>query len=102
MDNTCDHSKETREVIVHEHKFENVYTCEACGEIRKEYEYRAGGSIVIPKDDFIVWGDMMVETLLVGLSGTGIAFNQQRAFNREHCPFCIIYKNKECPICKEW
>ena len=43
----------------------------------------------------------MVETLLVGLSGTGIAFNQQREFNKESCPFCIIYKNKECQICKE-
>ena len=54
MANKCYHSDEKREVIVHEHQFENVYTCEACGNIRREYNYRAGGSIVIPKNDVIV------------------------------------------------
>lgn len=54
MANTCAHSDENREVIVHEHQYENVYTCKACGVIRREYDYRAGGSIVIPKNDFIV------------------------------------------------
>ena len=54
MADICNHSDEKREVIVHEHQYENVYTCEACGVIRRKYEYRAGGRIVVPKTDFIV------------------------------------------------
>lgn len=54
MADICNHIDEKREVIVHEHRFENIYTCEACGNIRREYDYRAGGSIVVPKDDVIV------------------------------------------------
>lgn len=54
MGDVCKHVKETRKIIVHEHQFENIYTCEACGNTRREYEYRAGGSRVIPNDDVIV------------------------------------------------
>ena len=54
MADICDHSDEKREVIVYEHKFENTYTCVACGNIRRTYEKRAGGSRVVPKTDFIV------------------------------------------------
>ena len=54
MDDICDHNDETREVIAHEHKYENVYTCGACGNIRHEYDYRAGGSRVVTKNDVIV------------------------------------------------
>ena len=51
MADICDHSDEKREVIVHEHQYENVCTCEACGNVRREYDYRAGGSRVVTKND---------------------------------------------------
>ena len=50
MADICNHSDEKREVIVHEHQFENVYTCEVCRNIRRTYDYRAGGSRVINHD----------------------------------------------------
>jgi len=53
MADTCPHSDETREVIVHEHQYENVYTCKACGVIRREYDYRAGGSRVVSDDNIV-------------------------------------------------
>lgn len=54
MADICPHSEEDRKVIVHEHVYENVYTCKACGNVRRECGRRAGGSIVVPQNDVIV------------------------------------------------
>lgn len=37
------HEEETRTVKVHEHTYENIYTCAKCGNIRSVHEERIGG-----------------------------------------------------------
>ena len=53
MANVCKHPSETRVVNVHEHYYENVFTCVDCGNERIVNDRRIGGSHVV-KDDVLV------------------------------------------------
>ena len=42
----------------------------------------------------------MVETILVGVLGAGALFNVPTPAKKP-CPFCLLYPEFDCPICKE-
>ena len=46
-------------------------------------------------------GLIMVKTILVAVLGAGPLFNQQSSPTKELCPFCLLYPEFECPLCKE-
>ena len=53
MADECKHSSEIRVVNVHEHYYENVFTCVDCGNERIVNDRRMGGSRAV-KNDVIV------------------------------------------------
>jgi hypothetical protein len=43
----------------------------------------------------------MGDVYLVGFAGVGPLFNNTPVVKKEPCPFCLLYPEFECSLCKE-